>query len=123
MSELHIKKLPPDYPIFINQIRRRFRDLRIARVKDIIGSNRHCRLVGEQRIGYLDSLSRESSCRWGIRADGDNFGTCCLDGFIAGLQLTELRLTEASRAEAIEHQHYFLAEIICQCVGVPIGIK
>lgn len=121
--QLHIKKLPPDNPAFVNEIRRGARDLFIARVEDVIGSNRRFRLVGEQRVGYLEGFSRYTNRRWSIRADSNNLGTFGLDSFITGLQLTELRLTGASRAKAIEHQHHFLAEIIGEGVGVPIGIK
>ena len=58
IPELHIKKIPSDYSAFIDEISRGPRDLPIARVEDVISSNRLFRLVGEQRIGYLECLPR-----------------------------------------------------------------
>lgn len=121
--ELHIKKLPPDYPVFINKIGSGPCDLPIACINDVIGINRRFRLVGKQRIGYLECLPCDTCLLWGIRADSNKFGTFGLDGFVAGLQLTELRLAEASRAETIEYQHDIFAEIIGEGTGISIGIE
>ena len=121
--ELHIKKLPPDYPVFINKIGSGPCDLPIACINDVIGINRRFRLVGKQRIGYLECLPCHTRLLWGIRADSNKFGTFRLDGFVAGLQLTELRLAEASRAETIEYKHDIFAEIIGEGTGISIGIK
>lgn len=123
LRELHIKELPPDYPAFINKIGSGPRDLPIARVNDVIGMNSRFRLVGKQRIGYFKCLPCHTRLLGGIRADSNNFGTFRLDGFVAGLQLTELRLAEASRAETVEYQHDIFAEIIGEGTGISIGIK